>query len=168
MESSKESDFYRISSEIVRSKTACYTRWNYYIAPVLKSDTLNLPQNVEWQKDVLRYVIENKFGSFKDIPYNKIVMDVCPGQTSLSLSILLKNVSKSAKDTPFHESCQKFLKNPNPHSYLGNEELAQKKSEYACKILEIKQKLKSNWSRCMNVGYINIYDVAHYEFRLKY
>jgi hypothetical protein len=29
---------------------------------------------------------------------------------------------------------------------LGNEELAQKKSEYACKILEIKQKLKSNWS----------------------
>ena len=108
------------------------------------SDTLNLPQNVEWQKHVLRYVIENKFTSGKDIPYNKVVMEVCPGQTSLSLSILLKNVSKSAKDTPFHESCQKFLKNPNPHSYLGNEELAQKKSEYACKILEIKQKLKSN------------------------
>ena len=144
MESSKESDFYRISSEIVRSKTACYTRWNYYIAPVLKSDTLNLPQNVEWQKDVLRYVIENKFTSCKDIPYNKVVMEVCPGQTSKSLCIFLKGLSKSAKVTAFHEYCKKFLNNPHPKSYLGNEDLAQMKSEYAGKILETKQKLKSN------------------------
>ena len=42
------------------------------------------------------------------------------------------------------ESCKKFLNNPAPMSYLGNEELAQKKSEYAFKILEIKQKLKLN------------------------
>merc|ERR1739844_85573 len=97
------------------------------------SDTLNLPQNVEWQKDVLRYVIENKFTRYKDIPYNKIVMDVCPGQTSRSLSNFL---SQYAKDTPFHESCKKFLNNPAPNSYLGNEELAQTKSEYAFKILE--------------------------------
>ena len=144
MESSKESDFYRISSEIVRSKTACYTRWNYYIAPVLKSDTLNLPQNVEWQKDVLRYVIENKFTSCKDIPYNKVVMEVCPGQTSKSLCIFLKGLSKSAKVTAFHEYCKKILNNPHPKSYLGNEDLAQMKSEYAGKILETKQKLKSN------------------------
>ena len=108
------------------------------------SDTLNLPQNVEWQKHVLRYVIENKFTSGKDIPYNKVVMEVCPGQTSSSLSNFLTHVSKYAKYTPIHESCKKFLNNPNPSSYLGNEELAQKTSEYAGKILEIKQKLKSN------------------------
>ena len=144
LESSKENDFYRISSEIGRSKTSCHSRWNYYIAPVLKSDTLNLPQNVEWQKDVLRYVIENKFTSCKDIPYNMVVMEVCPGQTSKSLCIFLKSVSQSAKVTAFHEYCKKFLNNPHPKSYLGNEDLAQIKSEYAGKILETKQKLKSN------------------------
>ena len=99
---------------------------------------------MEWQKGVLRYVIENKFTSFKGIPYNKVVTDVCPGQTSSSLSQFLNSVSQNAKDTPLHESCKKFLNNPHPNSYLGNEELAQKKSEYAFKILEIKQKLKSN------------------------
>ena len=99
---------------------------------------------MEWQKDVLRHVIENKFTSFKEIPYNKVVMDVCPGQTSYSLSNFVKNVSRYAKDTPFHEYCQKVLNNPHSISLLGNEKLAQKKSEYAFKILEIKQKLKSN------------------------
>jgi hypothetical protein len=99
---------------------------------------------VEWQKDVLRYVIENKFTSSKDIPYNKIVMDVCPGQTSRSLSLFLSVVARNAKDTPFHESCKQNLNNPHPNSFLGNEELAQTKSEYVCKILKIKQKLKSN------------------------
>ena len=103
-----------------------------------------MPQNVEWQKDVLRYVIENKFTNFKEIPYNKVIMDVCPGQTSQSLSIFLNSVSWYAKDTPFHESCKKFINNPAPSSYLGSKELAQKKSEYAFKILEIKQKLKPN------------------------
>ena len=90
------------------------------------------------------YVIENKFNSLKDVPYNKMVMDVCPGQTTNSLSTFFKNLSQSAKDTPFHEYCKKFFNNPSPNSHLGNEELAKKKSEYACKILEIKQKLKSN------------------------
>ena len=144
LESSKVNDFDRISSEIGRSKHSCHKRWKTTIVPVLKSDTLNLPQNVEWQKDVLRYVIENKFTSSKGIPYNKIVMELCLGQTSHSLSRFLNNLSRFAKDTPLHEYCQKFLNNPNPNSYLGNEELAQKKSEYIFKILEIKQKLKSN------------------------
>ena len=91
-------------------------------------------------------MIENKFTSVKEIPYNKVVMDECPGQTSSSLSVFLRHVSRSAKDMNmrFHEYCKEFLNNPHPNSYLGNEELAQTKSEYALKILEIKQKLKSN------------------------
>ena len=144
LESSRLNDFDWISSEIGRSKHACYAHWNTIIVPVLKSDTLALPQSGEWQKDVLRYVIENKFNSFKDIPYNKIVMDVCPGQTTHSLSSFFRNLSQSAKDTSFHESCQNFMNNPHPNSYLRNKELAQKKSKYACKILEIKHKLKSS------------------------
>ena len=118
--------------------------WKTIIVPVLKSDTLHLPQNVEWQKHVLRYVIENKFTSSKEIPYNKVVMEVCPGQTSSSLSRFLLSVARFAKGAPFHESCKEVLNDPHSNSYLGNEELAQKKSEHIFKILEIKQNLKSS------------------------
>ena len=106
------------------------------------SDTLGLPQNEAWRKDILRYVIEKKFGSVKEIPYNKVVRDVCPGQTSHSLSIFLTSLSNHAGDTPFYEHCRKYLNNPPPRSYLGNEALAKAKSEYASQILQIKQKLK--------------------------
>ena len=111
------------------------------IAPILKSDTLGLPQNEEWRKDVLRYVIEKKFGSVKEIPYNKVVRDVCPGQTSRSLSLFFNHLSNNAGDTPFYEYCRKHLNNPHPNSYLGNEEMAKAKSEYASRILQIHQKL---------------------------
>ena len=83
-----------------------------------------------------------KIGSDKEIPYNKLVRDVCPGQTCGSLSMFLHHLSQSTSDTPFYEYCQKHLNNPHPNSYLGNEELAKAKSEYASQILQIKQKLK--------------------------
>ena len=135
-------DFDQISADIGRSKTACHTRWTRNIVPILKSDTLGLPQNEEWRKDVLRYIIEKKFGSIKVMPYNKLVRDACPGQTSRSLSIFLTSLSNHAGDTPFYEHCRKYLNNPPPRSYLGNEKLAKAKSEYASQILQIKQKLK--------------------------
>ena len=144
LDSSRLEDFDRISSEIGRSKDCCKHHWQIYIVPVLKTDTLCLPQNMEWKKDVLRYIIEKKFISFKDIQYNKVVTDVCPGQTPQSLSMFVRNVSQHAKDTPLHECCNTYLNNPNAHSYLVNDERAQTKFEYASKILEIKQKLKSN------------------------
>ena len=135
-------DFSQISAEIGRSKKACQLRWTNHIVPPLKSDILGLPQNEEWRKDVLRYVIENKFGSVKEIPHNKVVRDVCPGQTSHSLSIFFNKLSNHAGDMPFYEHCRKHLNDPHPTSYLGNEELAKAKSEYASQILQIKQKLK--------------------------
>jgi hypothetical protein len=142
LDSSKTSDFGQILAEIGRSKESCYYRWTTHIVPPLKSDILGLPQNEEWRKDVLRYVIDKKFGNVKDIPYNKVVRDVCPGQTSNALSSFLNNRSRSAGDQPFYEYCRKHLNNPHPSSNLGNEKLAQTKFEYACKILDIKQKLK--------------------------
>ena len=90
----------------------------------------------------MRYVIDKKFGSAKDIPYNKVVRDVCPGQTSYALSVFLRAFSISTGDQPFYEYCRKHLHNPHPSSHLGSEKLAQTKFEYACKILDIKQKLK--------------------------
>ena len=99
---------------------------------------------MEWKKDVLRYIIERSYGSVKVIPYNKIVMDVCPGQTSHTLSTYLNNLSRQAGDAPFYEYCRKHLNDPHPNSYLGNNKLIETKSEYVCKILEIKQNLKQN------------------------
>ena len=142
LDSSKLNDFDQISGDIGRSKGACYNRWRLNIVPVLKSDIHGLPQNEEWRKDVLRYIIEKNYGSVKEIPYNKVVRDVCPGQTSKSLSMFLNKLSLSAGDMPFYEYCRNHLDNPHPSSYLGNEELAKAKSEYASQILEIKQKLK--------------------------
>ena len=142
LDSLKTKDLGQISAEIGRSKIACHKRWTNYIVPPLKSDTLGIPQNEEWRKDVLQYIIDNQFISFKLVPYNKMVRDVCPGQTSGALSTFLRSLSFSAGDTPFYEYCRKRLNNPHPNSYLGNEKLAQTNYEYACKILEIKQKLK--------------------------
>ena len=142
LDSSKPNDFDQISADIGRSKDACHRRWKIYIVPVLKTDIHGMPQNVEWKKDVLRYIIEMKFGSFKEIPYHKVVEDICPGQTSYSLSIFLNNISRRAGKIPFHECCLNQLNNPHANSHLGNEEFAKAKSEYASQILQIKQKLK--------------------------
>ena len=142
LDSLKPNDFDQISADIGRSKDACHRRWKIYIVPVLKTDIHGMPQNVEWKKDVLRYIIEMKFGSFKEIPYIAVVRDICPGQTSYSLSIFLNNFSRSAGNIPFHECCWKQLNNPHARSHLANEELVDTKSEHASKILEIKQKLK--------------------------
>ena len=142
LDSLNAKDFVQISAEIGRSKKACQMRWTNHIVPPLKSDILGLPQNEEWRKDVLQYIIEKKFISSKHIPYNKMVRDVCPGQTAHALSTFLRNLSISTGEMPFHEYCRNHLNNPSHNSYLGNEELVQTKSEYASKILEIKQKLK--------------------------
>ena len=90
----------------------------------------------------MRYVIEKKFARVKEIPYKKLVRDVCPGQTSTSLSGVMRNLSRFAGDMPFYEYCRKHLNDPHPSSYLGNEVLITKKSEYASQILQIKRKLK--------------------------
>ena len=142
LDSLKQKDFRQISAVIGRSKNSCYQRWIVNIVPPLKSDILGLPKDEEWRKDLLRYVIDNKFGSVKAIPYNKVVRDVCPGQTTDSLSSFLRTLSISAGKMPFYEYCRKHLNNPHPNSHLGNEKLAQTKFEYTCEILDIKQKLK--------------------------
>ena len=142
LDSSKKNYFDQISATIGRSKGACYNRWMNTIVPIFKSDTLGLPQNEEWRKDVLRYIIDKKFGSVKEIPYNTLVRDVCPGQTSKSLCTYLNNFMRYAGDAPFYEYCRKHLDNPPANSWLGNNELIETKSEYVYKILEIKQKLK--------------------------
>ena len=104
----------------------------------MKTDVLGLPQTFEWKCDVLTYIIEKKFVNHKNIPYNQVVSDICPGQTSLSLSNFLRNLVKNNPKVPLHEYCTSYLSDPSPKSYLGNVTLAQSQLEYASEILKIK------------------------------
>ena len=122
----------------------CYSRWNIHIVPVLKSDALGVAQNVEWMNDVLRYIVQEKYASTKEIPYSRVVRDCCPGQTSHSVSLFLNSVKRSEKDTQLHELCKKRLADPSPNSYLGNDKMAQEYLQYACEIVKLKQTLMSN------------------------
>ena len=129
---------------IGKSKDACYLRWTTYIVPVLKSDALSVAQTVEWRNDILRYIIQEKFASIKEVPYSKVVRDSCPGQTTHSVSLFVNNISRYDKDTPLHELCKKNLNNPPHNSLLGNEEMAQEYLQRASEILKLKQTLISN------------------------
>ena len=133
-----------IAKMVGKSKSACYHRWNTYIVPVLKSDALGVAQTVEWRNDVLRYIIKEKFASIKEVQYSRVVRDLCPGQTTLSVGVFLKNLSRSAKDMKFHEICKKHLTNPSPNSLLGNEEMAQEYLQRASEILKLKRTMISN------------------------
>ena len=127
---------------IGKSKTSCHQRWNAHIVPVLKSDALGVAQTVEWRNDILRYIIQEKFASIKEVPYSKVVRDSCPGQTTKSVGGFLNGISRGGKDTPLHELCKKHLTNPSPKSLLGNEEMAQEYLQHASQILKLKQTLK--------------------------
>ena len=129
---------------IGKSNNACYLRWNINIVPMLKSDALGMAQTVEWRKDVLRYVIQERFATTKEVPYSKVVRDSCPGQTTHSVRIFLNILSRHDKDTPLHELCKKHLNNPPHNSLLGNEEKAQEYLQHASEILKLKQTLISN------------------------
>ena len=144
LDSSKQNDFVEIAKKIGRTKFMCHNRWNRFIVPVLKSDALGVAQNVEWRKDVLRYIVKEKFASSKEVPYHKVVKDCCPGQTSYSVREFLSTAPSSANGMRLYEFCNKRLKNPSPNSYEGNEEKFQEKYlPRAREILELKQSLIS-------------------------
>ena len=144
LDSPKEKDFVTIAKMIGKSKHSCYHRWTAKIVPVLKSDALGVAQTVEWRKDALRYVIQERFATTKEVPYSKVVRDSCPGQTTLSVGGFLSDLSRHDKDTPLHELCKKHLDNPPPGSLLGNDEMAQEYLQHSSEILKLKQTLISN------------------------
>jgi hypothetical protein len=103
---------------------------------------------VEWMKNFLGYIIENKINKVKQIPYNQVTNEICPGQTSTSVEVFANNLSKETKDgkqvrskTPLYNICAKRLEEPASNSYLGNEEKINDKLNYANEILEIRNSL---------------------------
>ena len=142
LRSLKTKDFEALSRKTGKSKTACLNYWNAYLAPILLSNALGLPQDGEWRKEVFKYIIEKKFVRINEIPYNKIVRDICPGQTSRSVTNMLYPFRHVRHvNTPLHEYCKTQLTNPNSNSFFGNEELIQAKAEYASQIIKIKENL---------------------------
>ena len=104
----------------------------------MKTHVLGLPQTFEWKCGVLSYIIEQKIVNPKSIPYNQVVSDICPGQTSLSLSNFVRNLVKNNPKVQLHEYCTSYLSAPPKKSYLGSVTLAQSQLEYASEILKIK------------------------------
>ena len=142
LRSLKEKDFNAISKKTGKSKTACFAYWRRNLAPILLSNALGLPQDGEWRKEVFKYIIEKKFVGINEIPYNKIIRDICPGQTNRSVTYLIYPFRHVRYvNTSLPEYCKKQLTNPYANSFLGNEELMQAKSEYASQIIKIKENL---------------------------
>ena len=138
-------DFIEVSKEIGRTKEACFKHWGRSILPILKTDILQLPQGVEWMEDFLKYIVANRIVTPKRIPFNQVVKDICPGQTSTIISefannlLIERNGTKRVRSKdPLHEICTKRLEKPPVNSYLGSEKKANSKLQYIEKILELK------------------------------
>ena len=103
-------------------------------------------------EDFLKYIVANRIVTPKQIPFNQVVKDICPGQTSRIISefanslFLEWNGEKRVRSKdPLHEICTKRLNEPPVNSYLGSEKFANSKLEYIEKILELKNTILG-WS----------------------
>ena len=139
-----------ISEELKRSWLSCWKRWQHCLLPILKTHKLDLPQGVEWKKDVLRLIVDKKVESLEDIDYNQLVNDVCPGQTTQSLQIFIAHIRRTTVEgkqimskEPLHELASKSIRNPGNNSSLCSETMAQKKCDHACSIVKIYKDLKA-------------------------
>ena len=99
-------------------------------------------------EDFLKYIVANQIVTPKQIPYNQVVKDICPGQTSKTISEFANHLTRErdgrkkvrSKD-PLHEICTKRLNEPSAKSYLGSEKKANYKLEYVERILELKNSI---------------------------
>ena len=131
---------------IGRSKRACGQHWNDIILPILKTDALGLPQDINWMKDFLRYVVTKKIRSIEQLSYNQIVKHICPGQTNKSLNQFANNTMRIwyerksfSSNEPLYEICKTKLNDASVYSFLGNKHKVDKKLNYVKEILEIKR-----------------------------
>ena len=90
-----EGNFEHVSTTIGRTTKACYNHWKLQILPILKTHILGLPQGVEWMHEFLVYMVNNKITDTKTIEYNRLVEELFPGQTSLSLSMFANNINNN-------------------------------------------------------------------------
>ena len=146
----REIDCEGISEELKRSGKSCWAHWQHCLLPILKTHELDLPQGLDWKKDVLRHIVDKKVESLEDVDYNQLAKDVCPGQTTKSLQIFISRIRKTTVEgkqimskEPLHELASKSIGNPRPSGSLCSETIVQKKLEHACSIVNIYKDLKA-------------------------
>ena len=139
-----------IPKELKRSMHSCWGRWQFGLLPILRTHILGLPQNLEWKKDVIVYLMDNKIEWLEDIDYNKVVKDVCPGQTTHSLRVFIRDIRKRTvkgekilHKEPLHELASKRINDPRNSSFLCDETVVQKKLEHACSIVKVYEDFKA-------------------------
>ena len=146
----REIDCKGISKELKRSWKSCWDHWQYCLLPILKTHKLDLPQSLEWKKDVLKHIIHKKVEVLEDVDYNQLVQDVCPGQTTQSLQIFIANIRRTRVEgkhimskEPLHELASKSIRNPGHSSSLCSETMEEKKYDHACSIVKMYEDLKA-------------------------
>merc|ERR1712150_383418 len=101
------------SQKLQRTNKACDRHWNQVLLPILKTHLKGLPLSAEWKKDFMLYVIKHKIRHPKELDLGLIVDQVCPGQTSQSVSSYARgavsdykkkgNTAENHKDLPLDE-----------------------------------------------------------------
>ena len=117
LETMKLSELTAVAKELKRSSSSCYNRWIRVIVPTLKSHIKTLPLTDCWKKDVLSYIVKNKIQHMKELDYTKILEELAPGQTSLSLIAFVKSMKK--KNLPLCDVASKRLDKQGPDNRFG-------------------------------------------------
>ena len=111
--------------KLQRPFNTCYSRWQGYILPILKSHNLGLSQNFDWIIMLLEYIVKNQIENINDVNFEHILNDICPGQTRHSLRVTLVNVSysgqvKNAGQTKsLYRLCEDRLTSTSKNPHLG-------------------------------------------------
>merc|ERR1712043_143992 len=136
LETAVPSDFNEVSQKLQRTNKSCDGHWNQLLLPILKTHLKGLPLSAAWKKDLVLYVIKHKIRHPKELDLGLIVDEVCPGQTTQSVSYYthnvvyrykeIRNIAENLKNLQLYEILKIQMNNESPHSALFNEKMMEK------------------------------------------
>ena len=115
-------DFHSVAKAINRNESACYSHWLTIILPILKTHSLDLPQNLVWQTDLMKYIVHNKVSTLNELDLYYVVKNLCPGQTIATIKGHVRYIEANTKGSyhTLHEMCLKRLNDSNTVANGGN------------------------------------------------
>ena len=129
LETAVTSDFNEVSQKLQRTKGSCYKHWKVILLPILKTHLKGLPLSPEWKKDFRLYIIKHKIRHYKELDLGFIVDEVCPGQTSKSISYYanyVQQIPKNIKNLPLYEIMKIKMNVKAPNSLVFNSKKMEK------------------------------------------
>ena len=84
-----EAEFKGIAKELHRTQKSCHLHWEQKMLPILKTHILGLPLNIDWMRDLQRYIVDKKIKSLDELNYELLVDEMFPGQTPHSLKAVM-------------------------------------------------------------------------------